>query len=94
MNRTEYRLLAGILAAAIGFVPVGPAEAANTKSKTAQVPAKSPAAKAPFLARVVVTPSSQQLSKIRREKRMTELENRARSVPRTGRGHTATIGAL
>ena len=94
MNRTKYRFLAGILAAAIGFAPVGPAAAANTKSKTGQVPGKSHGAKAPFLARVVVTPSPQQLSKIRREKRMTELENRARTVPQTGRGHTATIGTL
>jgi hypothetical protein len=94
MSRTEYRLLAGILVAAIGFVPVAPAAAANTKSKTAQVPAKSLGAKAPVLARVVVTPSSQQLSKILREKRMSELEKRARTVRQTGRSHTATIGAL
>ena len=94
MNRTEYRLLAGILAAAIGFVPVAPAAAANTKGKAAQVQAKSHGAKAPLLGRVVVTPSSQQLSKSRREKRMRELENRARTVPQPGRGHTAAIGAL
>lgn len=94
MNRTEYTFLAEILAAAIGFVPVGLAAAANTNSTTAQVPAKSHGAKAPLLARVVVTPSSQQLSKILREKRMSELEKRARTVPQTGRSHTATIGAL
>lgn len=94
MNRIEYKFLVGILAAAIGIVPIGPAAAADAKNQIRSVAAKTPVAKAPFLARVVITPTSQQLSKIRREKRMSELKNRARTVPQTGRGHTATIGAL
>lgn len=94
MNRIEYTIVAGLLAAAIGFASLGPAAAAEQKNKLGRVPAKSSAAKAPFLGRVVVRPSPEQMAQIRLEKRMTELQNRARAGQHTGRGHAATIGAL
>lgn len=95
MNRIEYTLLAGILAASIGLAPIGPAAAADTKKQTRTVTAKSPAANAPLLGRIVVRPGSAQRAKLRRERRnVTALENRARADQQASRAHTATIGAL
>ena len=101
MKRIEYRMVAGFLAAAIGFAPIGYAAAADTKSntgqsrnKSGQVRAPSPAAQAPLIGRVVVTPSPEQLAKIRLEKRMIGLENRATAGQQAGSGHTAATGAL
>lgn len=94
MNRIEYSIAAGFLTIAIGFGPIGFAAAADTKSKTGQVRAKSPAANAPLLGRIVVTPSPEQIAKIRMEKRMIGLENRATIGKQTANGHTAATGAL
>ena len=46
------------------------------------------------VARVVVTPSPEQLAKIRLEKRMIGLENRATAGQQAGSRHTAATGAL
>lgn len=102
MNRNECRILAGFLAAAIGLAPMGSAAAADpmnktankTENKTGQVRAKSPAAEAPFLGRVVVRPSPEQLAKIRLERRMIGIENQATAGEQAGSGHPATTGAL
>jgi len=94
MNRIENRIVAGFLAAAIGIAPFGFAAAADAINKTGQVLAKSPAAKAPVIARVVVTPSTEQMAKIRLEKRMTGLEQHATNGQQAGNSHSAVSGAL
>lgn len=96
MNRIEYRIVAGFLAAAIGFAPIGFAAAADTDTnhKTGQVRAESPAATAPLIARVVVTPSPEQMAKIRLERRMIGLEKRATVGQQAAGEHIAATGAL
>lgn len=94
MKRIEFRMVAGFLAAAFGFGSIGFAAAADKDDNTGRIPAKSPAANAPLIARVVVTPSPEQLAKIRLEKRMIGLENRATAGQQAGNGHTAATGAL
>ncbi len=97
MNRVGYSIVAGFLAAAIGFAPMGPAAAGDSKTgnKTGQVRAKSPlSAEAPLLGRIVITPSPEQMAKLRLERRMVRLENRANDVQRTGNGHPEVTGAL
>ena len=92
MNRIKCRIVRGFLAAAIGFAPVGFAAAADTNDKTGQVRTKSPAT--PSVARVVVTPGPEQMAKIRLERCMIGLENRATAGQRAGSGHTAATTAL
>ena len=101
MKPIEYSIAAGFLAAAIGFAPIGYAAAADTKSntgqsrnKSGQVRAPSPAAEAPLIGRVVVTPSPEQLAKIRLERRMIGVEMRASVGQKTTGGTTAATGAL
>jgi hypothetical protein len=94
MKRIDHIIRAGVLAAAIGFATIGFAAPTDTKNKTAPIPATSPAAKTPSLGRVVVTPSAEQMAKIRRERRIIELGNRASVDQRTTSGRTAETGAL
>lgn len=99
MNRIEYRIVAGFLAAAIGFAPMGSTAAADpmnkTENKTGQVRAKSSlSAEAPLLGRVVITPSPEQLAKIRLERRMIGLDTRAVHGQRAGNRHPGTTGAI
>lgn len=97
MHRVGYRIAAGIMAAAIGFAPIGPAAAGDSKTgnKTGRVRAKSPlSAEAPLLGRIVITPSPEQRAKRRLERRMVRLENRANDVQRAGNGHPEATAAL
>lgn len=95
MNRFKCRVLAGLVAATIGFIHIGSAAAADTANKAEPHPPKSPAATAPFVGRIVIRPSPAQMAKLRRERRsVTELGNRARVSRQSGRFHAATIGAL
>lgn len=85
MDMIEYRFVTAFLAMAIGFAPVGYAGAADvkkkTESKTGLVRAKSPlSAELPSLARVVVTPSPEQIAAFRLERRMMKLANQASDV--------------
>ena len=82
MNRIECIIVAGFLAAAIGFAPIGSAAAADTMKKsestTGQVQAKSPlSATAPRLPRVVVTPSPEQKAAMRLERDRMKLADQA-----------------
>jgi len=93
MNGIEYRIVAGFLAAAIGFAPMGSAAAADTK--TGQDRAKSTlSAEAPLLGRVIITPSPEQMAKIRLERRMIGLKNQAAGTHRAGNAHSESTGAL
>lgn len=94
MNRIECRITAVLLAAMIGLALLGSAAAADPKNQASQVRAESPAAEAPFLGRVVVTPTPEQLAKLRLERRMIGLENRAAASGQTGSVHRGTTGAL
>lgn len=95
MNRIAYRIVSGCLAAAIGIATIGSAAAADAKSKTGQVRAKSSlSAQAPLLGRIVVVPSPEQMAKIRRERRMMELENRAADSKTVGSIHPHVTEAL
>ncbi|MHB8667351.1 MAG: hypothetical protein ACYC7B_07510 [Burkholderiales bacterium] len=94
MNRIEYRLLAGLVAAAIGCTHIGAAAAAGTANQAPTQPTR-PEAKAPFLGRVVVRPTPVQRAQLERERRrVTGSGNRARAGAQASRGHAATIGAL
>ena len=75
MNRFEHKVVAGFLAAAIGFVPIALAAAAESNGKAGK--ALKQTTKAPAIARVVVTPSAEQMAEIRHERRMAGIEKRA-----------------
>jgi len=103
MNRNECRIVAGFLAVAIALAPIGSPAAADamnttankTGNKAGQVRAKSTlSAEAPLLGRVVITPSAEQMAKIRLERRMIGLKNLANEGEQAGSGHPATTGAL
>jgi len=93
MNRIETGVAAGLVAAAIGFAPFVCA-AAGTSSKAVQPNAKSPAADAPLITRIVVKPSAAQLAKLRAERRVAALETRAGVGPQAASGQGAATGAL
>lgn len=101
MDLTEHKLITGLLAAAIGFASIGGAAAAD-ENTFGQIRAKSPAANAaliarvvvrPRIARVVVTPSPKQLASIRLERRIA-LESKAALAQQAGSGRSPTTGAL
>jgi len=96
MNRNEYRIVAGFLAAAIGFAAMGSPAAADMQNKTGPVRAKSSlSVGAPLLGRVVVTPTPEQMAKIRLERRMIGLKDQAAGTRRAGNNaHSASTGAL
>lgn len=92
MNRIGYSILAGSLAAVVGLAPMGSLAAADVKAenKAAQVRAKSASsAEAPLLGRVVITPTPEQMAKIRLERRMIELENRAAAGEKACKGQAS-----
>jgi hypothetical protein len=98
MNRIEYRIVGGLLAVVIGFAPVASPAAADIKNKTdnktGQVRAKSSSsADAPLLGRIVVTPTPEQVAKIRIERRMKESGNRAADSRKHGNGLPPGTGA-
>jgi len=72
MNRRVHKVLAGFLAAAIGVAPIALATAAESNATTGK--ALKQTAKAPAIARVVVTPSAEQMAEIRRDKRVAATE--------------------
>jgi hypothetical protein len=89
MNRIAYSILTGSLVAMVGFAPVGSLAAADAKAenKAAQVRAKSALpVEAPLLGRIVVTPTPEQMAKIRIERRMIRLENRAAAGEKACKG--------
>ena len=92
MNRFEHRVLAGFLAAAIGFAPIAIAAAAESTGKAGK--ALKQTTKAPAIARVVVTPSAEQMAEIRREKRMAGMENPAPVVKQAASVPDGATGAL
>ena len=94
MNRIEYRIVAGLVATAIGFAPMAFAAAADTNGKTSQPGAESPAANAPLIGRIVVRPSPEQMAKFRLEKRRVALEGRAGVGQQAAGGQVAATGAL
>ncbi len=89
MNRIGYSILAGSLATVVGLAPMGSLAAAEVKAenKAAQVRAKSALlVEAPLLGRIVVTPTPEQMAKIRIERRMIGLENRAAAGEKACKG--------
>jgi hypothetical protein len=86
MNRIDYTVRSGFLVATIGFATTGVAAPTDAANKTALVPATSPAAKAPSMARVVVTPSAEQMGRIRSQRRVIELESWASVGGKTAAG--------
>lgn len=94
MNRIEYRIVAGLVATAIGFAPLGFAVAADTNSKTSQPGANSPAANAPLIGRIVVRPSPEQMAKFRLERHRVALEGRAGVGQQAASAQVAASGAL
>ena len=95
MKRIDYRIVAGFLLAAIGFAPIDSPAADSAKSKAAQIQAKSSvSANAPLVARIVVTPSPEQMAKIRLERRMMGLENRATDGAKVSSSDPLVTGAL
>ena len=99
MNRMECRITAGFLAIvislAIGLVPMGSPAAENQKSPAVQVRAKSPlSTQAPLLGRIVITPSAEQMAKIRLERRMIGLKGQVAGAHPAGNAHPESTGAL
>ena len=94
MNRINYSILAGLLAAAIGLVAAGGAAAADAKNHAGRMRARSPAADAPLLGRVTVSPSPAQRAKLLVNRRRIEQHKRANAGRPTGAEHAATVGAL
>ena len=94
MIRIDFRMTAGLLAVAIGLAPMGSASAADREHPPARVRAKSPSAEAPLLGRVLVTPSPEQLAKLRLERRMIGLETQTAGTHRAGSIHAESKGAL
>ncbi|TSA14272.1 MAG: hypothetical protein D4R74_08585 [Betaproteobacteria bacterium] len=92
MNRFERKVLAGFLAAAIGFAPIAFAAAAETNGKPGK--ASKQTTKAPEIARVVVTPSAEQLAEIRQQRRMAGIEKRATVGKQAASERDGATGAL
>lgn len=92
MNRFEHRVLAGFLAAAIGFVPIAIAAAAESTGKAGK--ALKQTTKAPAIARVVVTPSAEQMAEIRRERHMAGIEKQSTVGKQAARERDGATGAL
>jgi hypothetical protein len=94
MNRIENRMAAGFLAAAVALAPMAFAVAADRGAKAAQPPAKPRAANAPPIARIVVTPSAEQMAKLRAEQRMVTRERDATVARQGAAGDIAATRAL
>ncbi len=94
MNRIETRVMAGILAAVIGFAPLVFAAASDIGAKAARSKAKSPDPDAPMIARIVVRPSAEQLAELRAERRVAALERRPGMDLQVASGHGAAMDAL
>ena len=94
MNRNERRIAAGLLAAAFAVAPLTYAAAADAKHGTGPAREKPPATDAPVIARVVVTPSPEQIAKIRGKEGMTGQQSRAVVAQRAHSRNSAATDAL
>ena len=92
MNRFAHRVLAAFLATAIGFAPIAFAAAAESNGKAGK--ALKQATKAPAIARVVVTPSAEQMAEIRRERRTAGIEKQSTVGKQAARERDSATGAL
>jgi len=92
MKLNEYGFAAGILAAAIALAPIAPAAASDAAHKAGLPPKNPPAARAPSIARVVVSPTPEQLAEIRAQKRPARPQKRALVATRSV--HPAVADAL
>ena len=94
MNSIGSRLVAGFSAAAMVLALAGIAANADTQHKSVPPQVKSSTPDAPFIGRVVVTPTAEQLAWVRAQKRANGAQTRALVAQQAGGGNSATANAL
>jgi hypothetical protein len=95
MKRFEYRIAAVLLAVVSGIASMGATGAQDQKTPAVQNRAKSSSpVDAPLLGRIVITPSPEQMAKIRLERRMIGIKIPAAGTRRADTAHNESTGAI